>query len=66
MPAPGEGVSNVTYEEKIAYLEEKLKQAKRVTFEINLTHRIAADQESTIEEALAECQSKLAHMSSRQ
>lgn len=55
----------MTYEEKIAYLEEKLKQAKRVTFEINITHRIAADQEATIEEALLECQSKLAHMSQR-
>lgn len=55
----------MTYEEKIAYLEEKLKQAKRVTFEINITHRIAVDQEATIEEALLECQSKLAHMSQR-
>lgn len=51
----------MTYEEKIAFLEQKLEEAKRVTFQVNIAHRIASEQELALEEALDECRCKAAN-----
>jgi len=47
----------MTIEEKIAYLEEAIKQASKVTYTLGIQHKMAAEQELVLEEELSKCQS---------
>jgi hypothetical protein len=46
-------------QEKIEFLEQRLKEARKVTYTFYINHKMAAEQQLAIEEELHVCQCQL-------